>query len=350
MIALSYIMIHVGYEFIIDKANIHNYGKDYLIAASTAGLPWIFVTIYFVYFFSSDNGSTWNSWKESLLLARFAAPTSAGILFSMLAVAGLGSTWVFRKARLLAIFDDFDTVILMIPLKFLIFGFQWQSVIIVLILLGLLLYAWKNLHMFKLPITSRWVLIYAVLISGFSEFIYYISSLYSADSSIYIEVFLPAFFLGCVIKKQNIHTAVKVIDIVDTLKESRRSYFVSAIFMTLIGLSMPSIINIFSDIPDIVVHSMPWYMIIYHVIVVTLLSNLGKLFPVFCYRKDVNLKSRLALGLVMFPRGEVGAGVILMAIVYGMGGPIIIVSILSLALNLILTGLYIFFVKKLVKL
>ena len=57
-----------------------------------------------------------NSWTEALLAGRFAAPTSAGILFSMLAAAGLSGTWVFRKARVLAIFDDLDTVLLMIPL------------------------------------------------------------------------------------------------------------------------------------------------------------------------------------------------------------------------------------------
>ena len=43
------------------------------------------------------------TWKETLLDGRFAAPTSAGVLFSMFAAAGLGSTWLFRKARILAI-------------------------------------------------------------------------------------------------------------------------------------------------------------------------------------------------------------------------------------------------------
>jgi len=45
----------------------------------------------------------------------------------MLAAAGLSSTWLFRKARVLAIFDDLDTVLLMIALKMLIVDLVWQS-------------------------------------------------------------------------------------------------------------------------------------------------------------------------------------------------------------------------------
>jgi hypothetical protein len=54
---------------------------------------------------------------ESPLIGRFAARTSAGILFTMLAAAGLAATWTYKKARVLAIFDDLDTVLLMIPLR-----------------------------------------------------------------------------------------------------------------------------------------------------------------------------------------------------------------------------------------
>lgn len=56
---------------------------------------------------------------------------------------------------------------------------------------------------------------------------------------------------------------------------------------------------------------MPWALIIVHVVVVSLLSNVGKLFPVFFYR-DRKLSERLALSIGMFTRGEVGAGVILL--------------------------------------
>jgi len=43
----------------------------------------------------------------------------------------------------------------------------------------------------------------------------------------------------------------------------------------------------------------------------------------------------------MFPRGEVGAGVLSIALGYGLSGLIISLSILSLAFNLTLTGVFI---------
>lgn len=64
---------------------------------------------------------------------------------------------------------------------------------------------------------------------------------------------------------------------------------------------------------------MPWALIIVHVVIVSLLSNVGKLFPVFFYR-DRKLSERLALSIGMFTRGEVGAGVIFIALGYNLGG------------------------------
>ena len=63
------------------------------------------------------------------------------------------------------------------------------------------------------------------------------------------------------------------------------------------------------------------------VLIVSLLSNLGKLFPVFFYR-DRKLSERLALSIGMFTRGEVGAGIIVIAMGYQLGGPALIISIL----------------------
>lgn len=61
-----------------------------------------------------------------------------------------------------------------------------------------------------------------------------------------------------------------------------------------------------------------WEVLIVHVIVVTLLSNLGKMFPLFFYR-DRQLEERLALSVGMFTRGEVGAGIIVIAMGYNPG-------------------------------
>ena len=50
----------------------------------------------------------------------------------------------------------------------------------------------------------------------------------------------------------------------------------------------------------------------------------------------------------MWPRGEVGAGVLVLSLSYGIGGPIVTVVMLSLALNLALTGVFILVVRKLI--
>ena len=49
----------------------------------------------------------------------------------------------------------------------------------------------------------------------------------------------------------------------------------------------------------------------------------------------------------MWPRGEVGAGVLVISLSYGIGGPVVTVAMLSLAFNLMLTGLFIFIFKRL---
>jgi Na+:H+ antiporter len=90
---------------------------------------------------------------EAFLAGLFAAPTSAGVLFAMLAAAGLSATWLFVKARVLAIFDDLDTVLLMIPLQMLIVGLAWQLGVVVILMGALLWVAWRYLHRCPLPVT-----------------------------------------------------------------------------------------------------------------------------------------------------------------------------------------------------
>ena len=83
-----------------------------------------------------------------------------------------------------------------------------------------------------------------------------------------------------------------------------------------------------------------------HVVVATILSNVGKLVPLLFYR-DHSLTERLALSVGMFARGEVGAGVIFIALGYNIGGPILLISVLTLILNLILTVGFVIAVKHL---
>lgn len=53
------------------------------------------------------------------------------------------------------------------------------------------------------------------------------------------------------------------------------------------------------------------------------------------------MNERLALSVGMCPRGEVGAGVIMISLGYGIKGPILIISVMTLALNLVCTGMFI---------
>ena len=90
-----------------------------------------------------------------------------------------------------------------------------------------------------------------------------------------------------------------------------------------------------------------WSMVALHVLAITFISNLGKMFPALCYRREAHWRERLAISVGMWPRGEVGAGVLVISISYGIGGPIVTIAMLSLALNLLLTGVFIYFVKRL---
>lgn len=364
VMGLAFIMIHVGYEFEIDKSNLRQYGWDYLVAMTAATFPWVFAAFYFVFVVLPPD--TWTSsaaWKESLLAGRFAAPTSAGVLFAMLAAAGLSATWLFQKARVLAIFDDLDTVLLMIPLKILMVGLAWQLGVVVVIMGALIALAWQYLHRWRIPITWPWVLGYSVAIAGVCELIYVLSK-QAGRVPIHIEVLLPAFVLGCVMQRpagSDPHADDRREGHQEgpgDPKEQRVSTIVSAAFMVLVGLSMPPILEDAAEAQitgqtsamDTVSASQPfpgWGVVALHVVVLTALINLGKMFPALCYRRDASWQERLALAIGLWPRGEVGAGVLILSISYGIGGPVVTVAMLCLVLNLVLTGAFIWMVKKL---
>lgn len=374
MICLAFIMIHVGYEFEIEKNNLKQYGKDYLIAFTAATFPWIFVAIYFVVFIIPESTPTGEAWIQSLLASRFAAPTSAGVLFSMLAAAGLATTWMFKKTRILAIFDDLDTVILMIPLQMLIIGFKIQLLFILVVMFILVWLAWKYLDKIKLSIRWKNVIFYSIIIAGIAELIYFTSKTIDQTVSVHIEVLLPAFVLGTMISKSHnkIRRNQKEEDILELKSEKKVSFVLSAAFMVLVGLSMPMIEGISADkaaiqkvdseIVDAYVGGekenltmeataakINWKILLFHVLIVTLLSNIGKIMPAFFYRNEASWRERLAVAVAMFPRGEVGAGVLIISMSYGISGMIVSVSMLSLALNLLLTGVFIVIVKRLLK-
>ena len=342
-ISLAYIMINVGREFELDKTQLKSYRNDYLIAMATAALPWLFVSVYFMCLMPKEMFSSWNAWKESLLLSRFAAPTSAGILFTMLAAAGLKKAWIYKKIEVLAIFDDLDTILLMIPLQIFMIGMKWQLAVVIAVVFWLLWLGWKKLNHYNLKQSWPRLLLYSLLIVAVCQGLYFCTKhFFGIDSAIHIEVLLPAFVLGMTMRNHAQENA----------KEKKVSTVVSYVFMLLVGLSTPLFVGIdLSEPPvsDKITANLPmmnWGTIGIHVLVVTLISNIGKLFPVFFYR-DRSLSERFALSIGMFTRGEVGAGIIFIAIGYQLGGPLLIIALLSLVLNLVLTGLFVVIVKQL---
>lgn len=344
-ICLGFIMINVGREFEVDKSRWRSYTEDYFIAMATAAVPWLLIALYYVFVLLPPGlWNSWEAWKENLLLSRFAAPTSAGILFTMLAAIGLKSSWIYKKIQVLAIFDDLDTIILMIPLQIMMIGMRWQLIIVILIVFLLLSFGWKQLGRYNWRQDWKFILLYSILVFVATQALYMISkSLYGEAGSIHIEVLLPAFVVGMIMKHKEI----------DTPLEHKISTGISFMFMFLVGISMPHFVGVnFAETHDGTYsvtgsqEMMSWGMIAFHVLIVSLLSNVGKLFPVFFYR-DRKFSERLALSIGMFTRGEVGAGVIFIALGYNLGGPALVISVLTIVLNLILTGIFVLWVKKL---
>lgn len=346
--ALAFIMIHVGQEFEIDKSNLRGYGWDYIVAMTAAAFPWLFVMLYFLLFLLPP-GSLTNpeALKETALAGRFAAPTSAGVLFSMLLAAGFGATWLYRKAKALAIFDDLDTVLLMIPLKMMMVGWAWQLGVVIVIMLAQLWAAWVWMRKLSVPATWPWILGYATIIAGISEWLYITSKQIDPSVPVHIEVLLPAFVLGCMIQPKDHEHPIPEND-----SEAKAAHTISSVFMVLVGLSMPQItgtplVNETITTLTAAQPPLPWSTIAWHVLAVTIISNVGKMYPAFTYHKEAHWRERLALAIGMWPRGEVGAGVLLVSLGYGIGGPIVTIAVLSLALNLLLTGVFILMVQRL---
>ncbi len=342
-VCLAYIMINVGRDFEIDKKRWKSYALDYFVAMVAAAMPWLLIALYYVFvLFPSSQWGSWELWKETLLISRFAAPTSAGILFTMLAALKLKSSWMYKKIQVLAIFDDLDTILLMIPLQICIIGLKWQMAVVLVVVVALIYFGWKCMNRYRMRQSWKFILLYAVIVIIFTQGIYQISeTLLGPHEGVHIEVLLPAFILGVVMKTKHI----------DSDREENISTAISYIFMFLVGLSMPQFIGVdmaasaeaneVSSLP-----MMSWGTIALHVLIVSLLSNIGKLMPLAFYR-DRKFSERLALSIGMFTRGEVGAGVIFIALSYNLGGPLLLISVLTIVLNLLLTGFFIMIVKHL---
>jgi Kef-type K+ transport system membrane component KefB len=316
MICLAYIMFEVGVEFSAEKKSIRSYGWDFITASTAAILPALLWMGYFLWVTHSD-------WKPALLAGLSSAPTSAGVLFAMMTAAGLSATWIFKKARVLAVLDDLVTILLLAPVQILIVGFEWASIITCLLTFALIAASFRFTHTLPWPTSKVWRLTYAFLLTGLA---------YIVQKNLHAHwgVLIPAFVLGCLIKPGS-----------DSVSSENKSFdtVIKGLFMLLVGLTFPHIDS----------HSVAWQQTAIHIVMLLILANAGKFFLVFCYQKEASLKERMALGVAMFPRGEVGAAVLLIGISYGLGGYENTLAMLSLVLNLVLTGAFIWIVIRLLK-
>ena len=338
MIFLAYIMIEVGMEFDIDKSRLGAYAVDYGIAMGAAAIPWLCAAVYFWWFFSLG-------FKESLLVGRFASPTSAGILFTMLAAAGLATTWLYKKARILAIFDDLDTVLLMIPLKMMLIGFEPKLLVLALAVFLFLAAAYFCIHWLAVPTSNGWIALYALLVWSMTYAFDYATDLH-------LEVLVPAFALGCVIKSDHLHGSAQYAGAKpagdEPVVQAALDWGIKGGFMLLAGMALP----------PIQLGGMGIIAVAVHVVLLTIVSNIGKCLPLAGYKNETTLRERLALSIGMFPRGEVGIGVLLVSLeIFRQQSMLdlpavqqsMAIGALSLALNLALTGVFILMVIRLLK-
>ncbi len=315
-VCLAYIMMEVGLEFSREKRSVRSYGWDFLIAATAAILPALLWLGYFMIVLRSH-------WQTAWLSGLSCAPTSAGVLFAMMSAAGLSATWVFKKARVLAVLDDLVTILLLAPLAIIIHGFEWRSIIAISLVLLFLFASFRWQNAVHLPVGRKCMLAYAFILTSILLFI-------KKTTHIHLEVLIPAFMWGCMVHLPSDHHEEKSAPIsLDNI--------IKGAFMLLVGFTFPKI----------AMGTISWTITLWHVLALTVLANVGKFFLVLCYRREANLKERMALGVAMFPRGEVGAAVLLIAVGYGLGGYENTLAILSLALNLVLTGAFIWGVLRL---
>ena len=365
---LSFIMVRIGYGFEVTRAQPQKYFWDYVVSTTTTVLPWIFCSMYFV--FAMAPPELWRSldmWWEAAVLGRFAAPTSVGLLFPMLAAAGLSATWLYRKARILAIFDDLETTLLFVPLKFFLLGKNLKLVVLVFVIFALLWAVWKYVPFLRLPATWPWLLLYSAIIVSVTELIKQGSKVLDDTMPVEIEVLVVAFILGCMLARapRDDLNADSPEHGLESAREQLAANIVAACFMLLVGLSLPHfaatpsedtrdhtvMANRFVHVsPEVLAqkeHFPGWGIITIHVLIMTALANIGKMGPALCYRREASRRQRLALAIGMFPRGEVGASMLVVSVSYGIAGPALTVAVLSLALNLLCSGFFVLLIRRL---
>jgi hypothetical protein len=233
----------------------------------------------------------------------------------------------------------------MIPLKMMLIGFEPKLLILIFAVLFFLAAAYFCIHWLRLPTSNGWVALYALLVWG---------ATYAFDyaTDLHLEVLVPAFALGCVIKSDHLHGSAEFAGAThggmphEPAWQRWLDWGIKGGFMLLAGMALP----------PIQLGGMGLTAVVAHVVLITIASNMGKCFPLTAYTSEASVRERLALSVGMFPRGEVGIGVLLVSLEIFrqqnlLGSPAVqqsmTIGALSLALNLALTGFFIMLVIRL---
>jgi len=276
----------------------------------------------------------------------------------------------------------------------------------------LLAIMYRYLHRIDLPATWYWIVVYAAALTTFVEMVHFVTTDTNIDvediaDTMHLEILLPAFTIGCVVKyphgkpvittlgssgnkaaaslpdrpgaNRKVLARQSTLSKIKNMKQEQFKFGVSAVFMVLVGLSMPSLFNdsakagagahralqVAADLAGSATGSasgsasgsatgaapsapMPAGSLVLHVVICSVLMNVGKMFPAFCYREEANFRTRLALAIGMMPRGEVCAGIIVNAILNGwVTGASITIAVFCLAINMTCVSGFIFAVKTL---
>jgi len=363
------IIVHVGLDFEIVKTRLKTYALDFFVATYAALVPLIMIFSYLRYVVGNPLLANihWGvtpqiGISECLLLSVFSAPTSAGMLISMLEAANLKHTWVFKKASMLAILDDIDSLVFIsfiriIAIKGNTFDLAHFGPVIVTV--GLLTIAWFNIHKYRIPHSWPHVLCYAVLIGSAFWGLEYLNIIYKQDKEIHkwlfvLAVLIPSFTLGVLTYDDKLETSqsYKFVDLQELTEEMIEKQeridswapwmevLMGCLFMFFVGLSMPALRSL---------KTMGWLVVSVHVGMINVLMLAGKLLIWLFYAEDADYKQRLALGLAMCPRGEIGASVIIITIQTlksQISGEYLGLVVLSVIGNLVLSCGLIIYVKQ----
>lgn len=118
----------------------------------------------------------------------------------------------------------------MIPLQILMIGLKWQMLAIVGVVAALLAAGWRWQARWNVRQDWKRILGLSAVVCTLTQALYIVTARwYGPENSIHIEVLLPAFVIGMLMKHKEI----------DTPTERRTATGISFLFMLLVGMSMP---------------------------------------------------------------------------------------------------------------